>query len=337
MTVSIIIPIYNTATCLRACLASVRSQTYRDYEVIMIDDGSTDNSAKVCKEFEALDNRFHYFRKEHGGSGSARNYGIDRSSGDYIAFIDSDDRIDDNYLETLAEYADGKRQIVQCGLELERSGSVTVLSPENREYCGRDFALAVLGRDYPIFLFQTVTTKLYSRDLIVSSGVRFNPEVINSVDCLFNTDLLPYISSVKTISAPLYHYLQDNSYVSRIKPSYNKIFQNIRVGVLTAETRYKLIRTLSAGNDPKITRGFHKAICIIYLSNAREIELSGLSKKEKIELYDSYFSKMNYPVKEALDDFSRAEQKIILASAGKNRRTIALIYKLKKIKRLFVK
>ncbi len=99
--VSIIIPVYNVENYLRSCLDSVLSQTYKDFEVLMVNDGSTDGSGVICQDFVERDSRFHYFEKENGGLSDARNYGLDRAKGHYITFLDSDDFLFEDYLENL--------------------------------------------------------------------------------------------------------------------------------------------------------------------------------------------------------------------------------------------
>ena len=99
--ISIIIPIYNVENYLRQCLDSIMGQTYKNFECLLINDGSADHSSKICEEFVEKDSRFRYFEKENGGVSSARNLGIEHSKGEYITFIDSDDWVDSDYLEVL--------------------------------------------------------------------------------------------------------------------------------------------------------------------------------------------------------------------------------------------
>ena len=99
--ISIIVPIYDVENYLRQCLDSIVSQTYQNFECLLINDGSPDNSEDICREYVDKDSRFKYFDKENGGVSSARNLGIERSGGAYITFIDSDDWVDSDYLEVL--------------------------------------------------------------------------------------------------------------------------------------------------------------------------------------------------------------------------------------------
>ena len=100
-TISIIIPIYNVESYLRKCLDSIIEQSFPYFELLLINDGSTDASAQICQEYVEKDDRIRYFEKENGGVSSARNFGIKHSRGEYITFIDSDDWIEPNYLEIL--------------------------------------------------------------------------------------------------------------------------------------------------------------------------------------------------------------------------------------------
>ena len=99
--ISIVVPIYNVDNYLRQCLDSIQNQTYQNFECLLINDGSPDNSADICREYVSKDARFRYFEKENGGVASARNLGIKYSKGKYITFIDSDDWVDLDYLEVL--------------------------------------------------------------------------------------------------------------------------------------------------------------------------------------------------------------------------------------------
>ncbi|MDA3077966.1 glycosyltransferase family 2 protein [Campylobacter sp. JMF_06 NA1] len=99
--ISIVIPVYNVEKYLKECLDSVTNQTYKNLEIILIDDGSTDSSGKMCDEFIKKDNRIRVIHKQNGGLSSARNAGLDVMQGEYLAFVDSDDMIDETYIETL--------------------------------------------------------------------------------------------------------------------------------------------------------------------------------------------------------------------------------------------
>lgn len=112
--ISIIVPIYNMEHFLHKCIKSVLAQTFKDFELILIDDGSTDSSIEICKAYSDKDSRIIVLHKENGGQGSARNLGLDNCRGEYICFVDSDDIIDKNYLELLFNNAKKYDADISC-------------------------------------------------------------------------------------------------------------------------------------------------------------------------------------------------------------------------------
>lgn len=112
--VSIIIPIYNTEDYLEKCLKSVLNQTYKNLEIILINDGSSDNSAEIAKKYEKIDRRVLYFEQKNSGVSSARNYGLDLATGDYILFIDSDDWVESTIVEKLLNRMHSQNVDISC-------------------------------------------------------------------------------------------------------------------------------------------------------------------------------------------------------------------------------
>lgn len=99
--ISVIVPVYNVAVYIKRCVESILAQTYENFELILVDDGSTDNSLDICKEYSKKDERVHVYTKTNGGVSTARNFGVTKSKGKYIIFIDSDDFVSDKFLEKL--------------------------------------------------------------------------------------------------------------------------------------------------------------------------------------------------------------------------------------------
>ena len=104
--ISVIIPIYNTQKYLKKCIDSVESQSYNNIEIILVNDGSTDSSEKIIQPYLQKYENIKYYKKENGGLSDARNYGIQKATGDYICFLDSDDYIDINLFSKLQKYLD---------------------------------------------------------------------------------------------------------------------------------------------------------------------------------------------------------------------------------------
>ena len=116
---SVIVPVYNAAKTLPRCVESVFAQTEQDWELWLINDGSSDGSLSLCREYEASDTRVHVIDKPNGGVGSARNAGLDAATGEFIAFLDSDDAYEPVFLKTLLALAERERAQVVCGSILE--------------------------------------------------------------------------------------------------------------------------------------------------------------------------------------------------------------------------
>ena len=114
--VSIVVPIYNAENYLTKCIYSIIKQTYKNIEIILVNDGSTDNSLKICETFALNDKRIIIISQKNMGVSTARNIGINVAKGEYISFVDSDDTIEDNYIQELVDNSNsGKVDVVICG------------------------------------------------------------------------------------------------------------------------------------------------------------------------------------------------------------------------------
>ena len=133
MRVSIVVPIYNVEKYIRTCLDSIKTQTYTDFELLLIDDGSTDESGKIADEYALTDDRAKVYHKQNGGLSDARNYGIEKTTGEYICFIDSDDWIESTYLEELVKLADEKQADITICAYKRNTGEEAIEQPKEIE------------------------------------------------------------------------------------------------------------------------------------------------------------------------------------------------------------
>lgn len=163
MKVSLIIPVYNVDAFLERCLDSVQNQTYKDTEVIIVNDGSTDNSAQIINEFVANNPNFKSFTIENSGQGGARNHGIEKATGDYIAFLDSDDYIAPNCIERLIETVKVENSdIVVCNcFDVKEDG--TIISNVKNNIINKSTSVF----ENPKILFNRVAPwgKLFKKDI----------------------------------------------------------------------------------------------------------------------------------------------------------------------------
>lgn len=161
--ISVIVPVYNVQDYLHRCVDSILRQTYKEIEIILIDDGSTDNSGKICDEYKAADNRIKVIHQSNQGQSVARNSGIDKACGKWICFIDSDDFVQDYYLEYLLSLcAKFETKISQCGYI---EGMDSDFPSEAAVITEKKWKLQDLYCSHSRLFRATVWAKLFSRDL----------------------------------------------------------------------------------------------------------------------------------------------------------------------------
>jgi len=213
--ISIIVPIYNTEKYLHQCLDSILNQTYTNFEVLLVNDGSTDSSGIICQEYVENDSRFRYFEKNNGGVASARNLGLERSGGAYITFIDSDDWVEPNYLDVLYTALKENdtdvaistyKRFAQDGVFYLRS-----YSREDDEFLNigtrsRDSFLEILPRLGELdHSFYSISSKLIKRKII--GNLLFDEQISYAEDLNFFFHLYLGVESVV--------YVRDYTYVYR--------------------------------------------------------------------------------------------------------------------------
>ena len=213
--VSIIIPVYNTENYIEKCLISIINQTYKNIEIVIIDDGSTDNSSIICKNFAKKDKRVIYKKIKNGGVSNARNTGISISTGDYIVFVDSDDYIGNKYIGNLISTAvKNNCQIVVCGItevDKDKFNEISIYKNSNDYLCDITYPKKIT--DYlNTFEFNSSCCQLFSKKLIDDNNIRFNSNIKYGEDMLFSLE--SYVNSKKTMYIKQYDYFymrNDNS------------------------------------------------------------------------------------------------------------------------------
>ena len=206
--ISIIIPIWNSESFLNECLTSVASQTEKDWECLLIDDGSYDNSLLICLRWCESDGRFKLFRQDHIGVSAARNRGIRESSGDYIVFVDSDDVVTPTYLEHLLEAAPAEIVVGGCArYYVDGQKEKTYHSPTS-EVCFRieqqnSKLFAELNEN---FLLYGPCAKLFNAEIIKNNQLVFPENCSLGEDLEFNYNYLRQIDTISCITACDYYY-----------------------------------------------------------------------------------------------------------------------------------
>ncbi|MBK5721507.1 glycosyltransferase family 2 protein [Dysgonomonas sp. Marseille-P4677] len=207
MEISVIIPVYNTEAYLEDCLNSVITQQFKDWECLLIDDGSTDQSSRICDLYASRDSRFKVFHTANSGVSIARNLGIELASGTYIAFIDSDDTIDGEYLLRLYEAMKKvKAELIVCGMKLIRSSGIEINTvPQGQIVIGNEDSDLFVELNRKFLLYGPVV-KLYHSDIIKNNKIRFPYGVQYGEDLIFNFKYLEYVTNIFVINTSGYHY-----------------------------------------------------------------------------------------------------------------------------------
>lgn len=221
MQISVIVPVYNGEKYIRECLDSIFSQTFTDFEIIIVDDGSTDNTFDILTELSVKCNNLSIIRQENKGVSCARNIGIKHAKGKYLCFIDSDDYIKNNFLEKLTEVVreENVDWVLSGNIEFDdKKVSKKLILPE-KEYvlskeidCLQFFNLSLLTAPF---------AKLYRRDIIINNNLLFNEKISYAEDREFNIYYAQNIQNVKSISYIGYYYRTDSiNSLSKKKRSY---------------------------------------------------------------------------------------------------------------------
>ena len=248
MTVSIVFPVYNKSELLPTTLPSLLSQTYRDFELIAVDDGSTDGSGDFLDRLAKTDTRVKVIRQPNAGVSAARNAALDRASGDYVVFADADDTVCPDWLEVLAKEAEtsGADIVVSGFFSTDINGKAldTVLPPEEGNITGKEFLGNFYAHQSNHGLPGFGHGKIVRRDLIEKNNIRFTPGLKLAEDLDFFVRLYDKAETVRTVRYAGYNYLQgaENStggssayrvdYLSQVK-----IWLGI-VSILTAHGEY---------------------------------------------------------------------------------------------------
>lgn len=218
--VSFIIPIYNAAHYLEECLLSINKQTFDDWECLLIDDGSTDNSSIICDEWCQKDCRFKAFHMSNIGASAARNIGLSESKGELICFVDADDWIDEDYLEYLTKAPIDADWIVSGQIREYEDGSSKVLMPKTAlsyTIC-QENASPIVALESKSLLYAP-HEKIYKSDIIKKYNLRFPENCSYGEDLIFNYRYLDHVRTIKTLAFAKYHYrMHKGSLSSAFRP-----------------------------------------------------------------------------------------------------------------------
>lgn len=270
--VSIILPMYNAEKYIKDTIYSVLNQTIKDIELIIIDDGSTDDSYKICEEIQQLDNRIVLRKIENNGVSNARNYGMKIAKGKFLMFIDADDKYDSNIVNKMLEGIENNDLSVCDFKELKQNGKI---KSKNLKYNGdineSSLMINFLQRNN---LFNVVWNKIYKKEIIIDNNLNFNKEISIAEDLEFN---LKYIEKTKNIK-----YINEALYIYRLADTgLNYKYQKDRIKIRKNIYKYQKRIFFEKGYNINLLNNEYIKIC---LAELKQISFFKNDKNEKEEV-----------------------------------------------------
>ena len=213
--ISIVVPVYNCEKYIGNCLNSIENQSYKNLEVVMVNDGSTDNSGQICKEYAARDSRFVYLEQQNSGASASRNRGVEISTGDYVGFVDGDDVVHPKMFEQLLNLCEANDcDIASCGMLkfYSQQAAAKLMSKDENELCNvecwKEADLKKLLNDFWSMkkIHWSLCTKLIKRELIADTPL----EGYNGEDTRCLLRLFTKTNRIVAVKNPFYFYFKGN-------------------------------------------------------------------------------------------------------------------------------
>ncbi len=215
--VSVIVPIYNVDKYLARCIDSILLQTYQNLEIILVNDGSPDKCGEICDAYAQKDNRIVVIHKVNGGLSSARNAGIEKATGNFIAFVDSDDWVDKEYIgklrDALIENTADMAACLFCRTKSEKP---------QRQFFSKNIEIITENKFFGVLSEKSYAgyacNKLFKRDIIINNYLRFDEKIFNGEDFPFALEYIQYVNKVVFIKQDLYFYFfNENGIMNTIR------------------------------------------------------------------------------------------------------------------------
>lgn len=276
--ITVIVPVYNVERYIARCIESVLAQTYTNFELLLINDGSSDLSPQICSSFALIDNRVHIFHKNNEGVGLARNYGIEKAKGTWLLFIDADDFVDAEYFQNIINAINNSLDVdgivFPTWKDKPSFGSsilIDELSSQSGLYNIRDFYYQVSAF---VKKSASIYSKVYNTNIIKKYHIRFRNTSVYE-DSMFNLEYFQYTNKIYYVNKAYYHYM---IYVG--SPSLSRMtIRPYNDYVVTCLSMFKLI------NNSADKFGFDNKFKYILLSKCGQIMSMGF-----ISIYKNGYS-----------------------------------------------
>ncbi len=276
--ISVIVPVYNAETTLNKCVDSIIAQNYKNLEIILLDDGSSDNSLNLCNEYKEKDSRIVVYHKENEGLVAARKNGLEIATGEYVSFVDSDDYIDADLYELLINEAQkNNSDIVMSGIKFDYEDRQTVAYNKicegyyDKDGIRKDIIPNMLMKNgfYQFGIIPGVVTKIFKKSLIINALSNVYNEVTMGEDVAITSFAVMQAESISVINKAAYHYVQtETSMIRGYNPNrFNDICK-----------MYECISRIKEDTYAKQVGGYFT--CVLYGVLAQCIRNSDLTKAE---------------------------------------------------------
>lgn len=246
--ISVIVPVYNVEPYLRKCIDSILNQSFTDFELILVDDGSTDRSGAICDEYVQMDARVRVFHTPNQGVSAARNWGLDQALGEWITFVDSDDWVEERYLSCFFQTELGPKAIAYQNIIYD----YTAYRRENKlAFSYDDVSFDASGIIHAISRYRVlsdcfIAAKMFNKEVIRQYGIRFCEDISLAEDMIFVRHYFYYVEEVHLHSLAAYHYMQRPSSLTNSYHSSEEqilIFGELRKVIISLLNRYPISDT----------------------------------------------------------------------------------------------
>lgn len=297
--ISVVIPIYNAESSLDRCIQSIVSQTYTNIELILVNDGSTDNSLGICNNYATTDPRIVVISQKNSGVSSARNRGIETARNEWITFIDADDYIDNKYIESLAQCANHTNHntlIIQGHKKISKGELADKVVFPNILLQGTE--LQSVFEKHKIIEYGQPWAKLYNRNLLIEKNIRFNKQISYSEDMLFMLEYILHCNSIKYIEGAYYNYIVDTSILSQrynsFESEYNLFLSYISlINQISTKFSFKIPQNTLLNGGLILMRCLYTMYINKYDRNTRMTNIKQIRKRHKQFIKEYYKPKLS--------------------------------------------
>lgn len=289
--VSIIVPVYNVEKYLEKCLKSLISQSYKNIEIILIDDGSKDNSGRICDEYKRKDSRIKVIHKENAGVSEARNSGIQKATGKYLCFVDADDFVMDNYVEYMHQLiVKDSSDIAICTKMFSNFNEKQTSEEVIENLDGENAIIRILNYRMPIGVY----SRIFKKDLIEDNRIRFLKDIYMGEGFNFNVACFQKAKKVIVSNYKVYYYRRNNATSATTKFSIKKCENSLYA--------MKVMRDNLIIRTERVINSWEYALWRTY-SDAFDYMCLGNEKKDNLEKFKEYkyFIKNNYRIYKKID------------------------------------